>query len=52
MNDLTTAGKLPSSLLRRLFLLCWFVATVAGAQTSEADLFRHCRRNTIRIPSR
>jgi hypothetical protein len=40
MNDLTTAGKLPSSLLRRLFLLCWFVATVAGAQTSEVDLFR------------
>ena len=40
MNDLTTAGKVPSSLLRRLFLLCWFVATVAGAQTSEVDLFR------------
>jgi len=40
MNDLTTAGKVPSSLLRRLFLLCWFVATVVGAQTSEVDLFR------------
>lgn len=40
MNDLTTAGKVPSSLLRRLFLLCWFVATAAGAQTSEVDLFR------------